>query len=86
VHMTRRFVVPVLVVILLLGVLWPLAFLVSPNAIDLGPGFNELSGAFTQLFGVDLGRWIFVGLWLVLDALVIWGLCLLVIKGRARDS
>jgi len=84
--MIRRFTNPVLIVLLLLGILWPLGFLVSPNAIDLGPGFTELYGAFTQLFGVDLGRWVFVGLWLVLDAFVIWRLWLLLVKVRARDS
>jgi hypothetical protein len=86
VQMTRRFIVLVLVILLVLATLWPLAFLVSPKAIDLGPGFNELYGAFTQLFGVDLGRWIFVGLWIVLDAFVLWRLCLLLIRGRVRDS
>jgi hypothetical protein len=86
VRLIRRLAVPVLVVAWVLFLLWPFAFLVSPATVDPGPGFTELYDAFTQLFGADLGKWLFVGLWITLNALVSWGLFSMLLKRRRRDS
>jgi hypothetical protein len=68
-----RFARPILIVAWLIFLTGPLVFLFAHPAPSASlDWFAGIYTAFTELFGEQIGRWVFCGSWLALNALVFW--------------
>jgi len=68
----------ILVVAWAMFLIAPMAFLFNRSA-DTNTALDWFAGiydGFVGLFGEQIGRWLFCGSWLALNALVLWGVML----------